>query len=63
MGETISSNVERDRRNKEKLIASGWRGLVIWECGIRRFSECPQELKELLIKDTIVRAEKKSKNY
>ena len=44
----INSNVERDRRNKEKLIESGWRVLVIWECEIRRFSECPQELGELL---------------
>lgn len=44
----INSNVERDRRNKEKLIESGWRVLVIWECEIRRFSECPQELGKLL---------------
>lgn len=59
----INSNVDRDRRNKEKLIESGWRVLVIWECEIRRFSECPQELKKLLIKETIACAEKKSKSY
>lgn len=59
----INSNVERDRRNKYKLIESGWRVLVIWECEIRRFSENPQDLKELLIKETIVCAEKKSENY
>ena len=63
MWRTINSNIVHDQKNKERLIESGWRVLVIWECEIRRFSECPQELKELLIKDTIVRAEKKSKNY
>lgn len=63
MWRTINSNIVHDQKNKERLIESGWRVLVIWECEIRRFSECPQELKELLIKDTIVHAEKKSKNY
>lgn len=33
----ISSNVERDRRNKEKLAELGWRVVVIWECQVRSF--------------------------
>lgn len=45
----INSNVARDRKNKEKLAAQGWRVLVFWECELKRFSENPQKLKELLI--------------
>lgn len=30
------ANVERDKRNEEKLIELGWRVLVIWECEIKK---------------------------
>ena len=28
----LNGNVERDRRNYQRLLAMGWRTLVIWEC-------------------------------
>lgn len=31
----ISGNVERDRRNIESLIASGWRVIIVWECELK----------------------------
>lgn len=32
----FKANVERDKRNEEKLIELGWRVLVIWECEIKK---------------------------
>lgn len=31
----LAKNVERDRRNIESLVATGWRVIVVWECGLR----------------------------
>ncbi|WP_259243168.1 very short patch repair endonuclease [Pseudomonas sp. BIGb0381] len=31
----FNQNIARDARNKEKLLASGWRVFELWECGIR----------------------------
>jgi DNA mismatch endonuclease (patch repair protein) len=31
----IAGNCARDRRNIEKLKASGWRVLTVWECSLR----------------------------
>ncbi|WP_051303635.1 very short patch repair endonuclease [Comamonas composti] len=31
----LEANVDRDRRATEKLRASGWRVLVVWECATR----------------------------
>lgn len=31
----ITSNTERDKINAEKLMASGWTVLTVWECEIR----------------------------
>jgi DNA mismatch endonuclease (patch repair protein) len=31
----FAQNVERDRRNLSQILESGWRVIVIWECGIR----------------------------
>ncbi|MBS0846939.1 DNA mismatch endonuclease Vsr [Citrobacter sp. JGM124] len=31
----IAQNVNRDRRNINILLASGWRVLVVWECALR----------------------------
>jgi DNA mismatch endonuclease (patch repair protein) len=32
----FKANVERDKRNEEKLRELGWRVLVIWECEIKK---------------------------
>ena len=32
----FDQNVARDTRNKETLLAAGWRVIELWECGIRR---------------------------
>ncbi|PSJ22143.1 very short patch repair endonuclease [Halomonas sp. ND22Bw] len=31
----LDGNVERDRRQQAELIETGWRVLVIWECGLK----------------------------
>ncbi|WP_151445804.1 very short patch repair endonuclease [Lacisediminimonas profundi] len=31
----FDQNVKRDRRNIDQLLESGWRVMVIWECGLR----------------------------
>lgn len=31
----LDSNVARDRRQQAELIDSGWRVLVVWECGLK----------------------------
>ncbi|MEJ5123428.1 very short patch repair endonuclease [Pseudomonas sp. MYb371] len=31
----FDQNVARDTKNKESLLASGWRVFELWECGIR----------------------------
>lgn len=31
----FESNLARDRRAIEKLVSSGWKVIVIWECGLR----------------------------
>lgn len=33
--EKITSNVERDKINTEKLAATGWNVLIVWECEVR----------------------------
>ena len=32
----FDANVERDRRNRDELLAAGWRVAVVWECALRR---------------------------
>ena len=39
----ISGNVERDRRNLEKLHELGWRVLVVWECAVKGKQRLPEE--------------------
>lgn len=31
----FAGNVERDKRSIERLVATGWRVIVLWECGLR----------------------------
>ena len=33
--EKLGRNLQRDRYNSEKLVALGWRVLVVWECSTR----------------------------
>lgn len=42
--EKISSNVERDARNRVKYQASGWRTLIIWECALKGRTAWPIEV-------------------
>ncbi len=35
----FKANIERDKQNIQKLIESGWRVLVIWECVIKKKDE------------------------
>ncbi|MYB35127.1 MAG: DNA mismatch endonuclease Vsr [Gammaproteobacteria bacterium] len=32
----FNSNVERDDRNCKRLISTGWRVAIVWECGLRK---------------------------
>lgn len=31
----FAANVERDRRDRERLLLDGWRVAVVWECALR----------------------------
>ncbi len=31
----FQANVARDKRNLKELLASGWRVIILWECGLR----------------------------
>ena len=31
----LTKNVERDKSTIERLVANGWRVIVLWECGLR----------------------------
>jgi DNA mismatch endonuclease (patch repair protein) len=35
----FTGNIDRDRRNQETLLHSGWRVLIIWDCGLRGKSD------------------------
>lgn len=32
----FDSNVERDWRNRQELLATGWRVAIVWECALRK---------------------------
>ena len=51
--EKIACNIERDRRNEEKLIESGWRVIVIWQCEISNKNRLESMLNNIIkeIKD------------
>jgi len=44
----FARNVERDRENQRKLVASGWNVLVIWECGVDAAPDLASRLVEFL---------------
>lgn len=42
----FNANIERDRKNYEKLKELGWNVFIIWECEVKRI----EELKQRIIK-------------
>lgn len=44
----IAGNVERDRRNRAALEASGWRVLIIWECEVKKPEQVRRRVAEFL---------------
>jgi len=47
----FKANVERDRRNVEKLLKDGWRVAIVWECAVKekdetKFTEVVDELEK-----------------
>jgi DNA mismatch endonuclease (patch repair protein) len=44
----ITGNWERDQKNADKLEASGWQSLVVWECATRDERQLSQLLKRFL---------------
>ena len=41
--EKIGANKERDARNREKLLADGWRVMTVWECSFKGRGHPPLE--------------------
>ncbi|WP_340162438.1 MULTISPECIES: very short patch repair endonuclease [Halomonadaceae] len=50
--EKFAKNVERDSRNREALLESGWRVLIIWECGLKHAKDELPELSRLIENNT-----------
>ena len=46
--EKLDKNMERDRRNKQKLRRQGWEVLVIWECETKRYKHMVAKIDEFL---------------
>ncbi len=44
----LGGNQERDRQNRRKLRALGWRVLVVWECEIRDIDKLARRLARFL---------------
>jgi len=45
----LNGNVEREKRNFEKLLDKGWRIGVIWECILKGKTQFPEEFGNQLI--------------
>lgn len=43
--EKLRANVLRDRRSRRKLVSSGWRVIVIWECQTRDAAKLSSRLR------------------
>lgn len=41
--EKLLGNVKKDKENIERLLDSGWRVLVVWECAIKGKTRIPME--------------------
>lgn len=49
--EKFTRNVERDRVSKEKLEASGWRVIIVWECELKNsvlVTKCAEQIASAL---------------
>ena len=46
--EKFRRNVARDRRNKELLLTTGWRVLVVWECETRDEGAVRRKLEQVI---------------
>lgn len=44
----LQRNVQRDKENRERLAAQGWKILTIWECEISREASLPNRIVEFL---------------
>ncbi|OHV13110.1 very short patch repair endonuclease [Kushneria phosphatilytica] len=44
----LEGNVQRDRRQQQRLLELGWRVVVIWECGLRHGTEYLYEILPLI---------------
>src|SRR5262245_59290827 len=44
----LESNRERDVHNEARLIALGWRSMVVWECGINDTARLTRNLQRFL---------------
>ncbi|MBC5709643.1 DNA mismatch endonuclease Vsr [Hungatella sp. L12] len=47
----IDHNVERDKKNKELLLAQGWRVITIWECELKKKvrEQCLEKLYQEIV--------------
>ena len=43
----LLSNVERDKKNHEKLSSTGWKVIIVWECELRK-DKVEQRLVQLV---------------
>jgi len=50
--EKFESNVQRDRANRLKLRATGWKVLVIWECEVKDSERLQYKIKRFMEKAT-----------
>lgn len=44
----FASNLERDRRDQQKLAEAGWRVFVVWECEIKDDESAMERITEFL---------------
>lgn len=49
--EKFEANRKRDKKNYERLLAAGWRVLVVWECALKRKKDVDLEKLGLLVAD------------
>ncbi|MDQ2068651.1 very short patch repair endonuclease [Natronospira bacteriovora] len=51
--EKFASNIARDHRHQQELLALNWRVLVVWECGVRHQPEAVLDrLTTLLLQES-----------
>ncbi|PIS19503.1 MAG: very short patch repair endonuclease [Zetaproteobacteria bacterium CG12_big_fil_rev_8_21_14_0_65_55_1124] len=43
----LDANIERDKRNIEKLNSLGWRVAIVWECAIKKKSSFEEMISSL----------------